>query len=63
MKTETEKQLYYANLFAHSCEPILLIDPYANRIQEANPAACQLLEYDQAQLLDTKASELFGDKL
>ena len=37
-----------ASAFEFAIEPMLLIDPHADQILDANPAACTLLGYDRA---------------
>src|ERR1700712_445448 len=49
--------------FDYSVEPTLLLDPYADQIIDANPAACALLGYDRALLRLTKISALHEGQL
>src|ERR1700712_4488986 len=49
--------------FDYSVEPTLLLDPHADQIVDANPAACALLGYDRALLRETKVSALHGGQL
>jgi PAS domain S-box-containing protein len=44
-------------------EPALLLDPHADRILDANAAACTLLGYDRALLRDTRISTLHEGQL
>src|SRR4030095_13335699 len=44
--------------FDYLVEPTLLVDPHADQIVDANPAACSLLGYDRALLRDTRISAL-----
>ena len=44
-------------------EPTLLLDPHADLILDANPAACTLLGYDRALLRQTKVSALHTGQL
>ena len=44
-------------------EPTLLLDPHADLILDANPAACTLLGYDRALLRQTKVSALHAGQL
>ena len=44
--------------FDYLTEPTLLLDPHADEIVDANPAACTLLGYDRALLRETKFSAL-----
>ena len=52
-----------AAAFESSVEPTLLLDPYADQIIDANPAACALLGYDRALLRQTKVSALHAGEL
>jgi PAS domain S-box-containing protein len=52
-----------AAAFECSIEPTLLLDPYADVILDANPAACSLLGYDRALLRQTKVSALHTGQL
>ena len=49
--------------FDYLAEPTLLLDPQADQIIDANPAACTLLGYDRALLRDTKISALHADQM
>ncbi|OCK55196.1 sigma 54-interacting transcriptional regulator [Bradyrhizobium sp. LMTR 3] len=49
--------------FEFAIEPALLLDPHADQILDANPAACTLLGYDRALLRQTKASALHAGQL
>src|SRR3954471_8961358 len=49
--------------FDHAVEPALLLDPHADQIVEANPAACALLGYDRALLRQIRISALHGGQL
>src|SRR3954471_8831761 len=53
----------HAVAFEFAVEPTLLLDPHADLILDANPAACTLLGYDRALLRQTKASALHGGQL
>ena len=44
-----------AAAFESSIEPTLLVDPHADLILDANPAACTLLGYDRALLRQTRS--------
>ena len=48
----------HAAAFEFAVEPTLLLDPHADLILDANPAACTLLGYDRALLRQTKVSTL-----
>ncbi|MCA6110330.1 sigma 54-interacting transcriptional regulator [Bradyrhizobium cenepequi] len=52
-----------AATFECSVEPTLLLDPHADVILDANPAACTLLGYDRALLRQTKVSALHAGQL
>ena len=52
-----------AAAFEFAIEPTLLIDPHADQILDANPAACTLLGYDRALLRQTKVSTLHSGQL
>src|SRR3954467_8978721 len=49
--------------FEFGIEPALLLDPHADLILDANPAACTLLGYDRALLRQTKVSTLHAGQL
>src|SRR6476619_5424318 len=49
--------------FEFAVEPTLLLDPDADLILDANPAACTLLGYDRALLRQTKVSALHTGQL
>ena len=48
--------------FDHLVEPTLLLDPHADQIIDANPAACTLLGYDRALLRDLADREVVVDQ-
>ena len=48
----------FERLFADSSEPIFVVDPLANRIVDANPAACHMLGYTREELLATPVSRI-----
>ena len=52
-----------ATAFEFAIEPALLLDPHADLILDANPAACTLLGYDRALLRQTKPSALHAGQL
>ena len=52
-----------AATFEFAIEPTLLLDPHADQILDANPAACALLGYDRALLRQTKVSALHTGQL
>jgi formate hydrogenlyase transcriptional activator len=52
-----------AAAFEFAIEPTLLIDPHADRILDANPAACTLLGYDRALLRQTRVSALHSGQV
>jgi PAS domain S-box-containing protein len=49
--------------FDFLAEPTLLLDPHADQIVDANPAACSLLGYDRTLLRATRISELHADQM
>ena len=49
--------------FDYLTEPTLLLDPHADEIVDANPAACTLLGYDRALLRETQISALHPGQL
>ncbi|CAN5473708.1 sigma 54-interacting transcriptional regulator [soil metagenome] len=49
--------------FDHAIEATLLLDPHADRIVDANPAACALLGIDRALLRQTKISALHAGQI
>ncbi|MGE0285817.1 MAG: sigma 54-interacting transcriptional regulator [Bradyrhizobium sp.] len=49
--------------FDHLAEATLLLDPQADQIVDANPAACTLLGYDRALLRETKITTLHAGQL
>src|SRR5215510_11590401 len=53
----------HAAAFEFGIEPTLLLDPYADQVLDANPAACTLLGYDRALLRQTKVSALHSGQL
>lgn len=50
-------------MFRAANDAILVVDPAADRILDANPRACQLLEYDRDELLETRLSTIHGHEL
>ena len=52
-----------AAAFDFSDRAMLLLDPHADLILDANPAACTLLGYDRAVLRQTKVSALHAGQL
>jgi PAS domain S-box-containing protein len=52
-----------AAAFEFGIEPMLLLDPHADLILDANPAACTLLGYDRALLRQSKVSALHAGQL
>lgn len=49
--------------FESSVDAMLLVDPYGDRIVDANPAACTLLGYDRALLRQSKASTIHAGQI
>lgn len=61
MKVETSlrrSEAQFRNIFDHSNEAIFLIDPEADKILDANPRACQMLQYDREALLALAISDI-----
>ena len=52
-----------AAAFEFGIEPTLLLDPHADLVLDANPAACTLLGYDRALLRQTRVSALHTGQL
>jgi len=52
-----------SSAFDFSVEPLLLLDPKADQIVDANPAACTLLGYDRNLLRQMKISALHAGQL
>jgi formate hydrogenlyase transcriptional activator len=52
-----------AAAFEFGIEPMLLLDPHADLILDANPAACALLGYNRALLRQSKVSALHAGQL
>src|SRR4051812_6712300 len=52
-----------ATAFDHAIEPMLLLDPDADQIVDANPAACALLGNDRTLLRQIKVSALHAGQL
>jgi PAS domain S-box-containing protein len=50
-------------IFAAAPEPMLVLDPAADRILDANPAACRLLGYDHATLCAMRVTALHPGQL
>jgi PAS domain-containing protein len=53
----------YRELFEAAVQPFILVDPYADRVVEANPAACKLLGCDRGLLLQLSFSKLHAGQL
>lgn len=49
--------------FDFASQPMMLLDPYGDRIVDANPAVCTLLGYDRALLRQMKISALHAGQL
>src|ERR1044072_3852502 len=52
-----------AAAFEFAIEPTLLLDPHADLILDANPAACTLLGYDRSLLRQTRVRALHAGQL
>ena len=53
----------FDRLFEDSADPLFIIDPECDRIIDANPAGCRLLEYTREELLRTRISEIHPAEL
>jgi PAS domain S-box-containing protein len=49
--------------FDFAADPMMLLDPHADRIVDANPAVCKLLGYDRTLLLQMKISALHAGQV
>lgn len=52
-----------ARLFTDSSDPVFIVDPDEDRIIDANPAGCHMLEYTRAELLTTPISAIHPAEL
>ena len=53
----------FGRVFDASAEAMLVLDPHAGRLRDANPAACRLLGYDRAALRDIPMTDLHPGQL
>ena len=53
-----ESEERYRNVFLHSNDAILVIDPDRDAILDANPRACELLAYSRDELLNSSISSI-----
>lgn len=51
----------YQKIFEYSNDAILIVDFETDRVVDANPAACKLLGYTKAQLLELRPSDIHPD--
>jgi len=58
MESLREEAARYRNVIAASNDAIFLIDPERDQILEANPVACRMLGYGQAELLELAVSAI-----
>jgi PAS domain S-box-containing protein len=58
-----EEAARYRNLIAASNDAIFLLDPECDQILEANPVACRLLGYSQAELLELSVSAIHPSEM
>ena len=56
----SEAETRYRLLFESVTEPVLIVDPGARRIEEANPAAAQLLSRTREELVGLPLEEVFS---
>lgn len=61
MELENAKDRYQT-LFERGTDAILLIDPERRTIHDVNPTACELLGYEEEELLSLTMSDLFPDE-
>lgn len=54
---------YYKQIFEHSNDAILLIDPFLDQIIDANSSACKMLDYNHDEIISLTASSLHGHEL
>jgi len=57
-RAEAASPALFGGIFEASPQPLLLVEPNANRIADANPAACRLLGYDRQLLRSLKFTDL-----
>lgn len=50
-------------LFEESLDPVFIVDPEKDRIIDANPAGCRVLEYTREELLSTPISQIHPAEL
>jgi PAS domain S-box-containing protein len=53
-----DREELFEQLFERSSDPVFVIDPLANRILDANNAACAMLGYTRDELLATPVSHI-----
>ncbi len=58
-----EREDLFRGVFDRSHDAILIIDPVQDRILDANPSACRLLEYGREELLSTPVSAIHKDEM
>jgi formate hydrogenlyase transcriptional activator len=58
MVTHSEATEGFGLVFEDCAEAMLAVDPYGDRVLDANPAACRLLGYDRAALRGSAMSKL-----
>ena len=63
IQANTESDAALGRIFEASVQSLLLLDPVADRIIDANPAACRLLGYDRALLRSLRISALHPGQL
>ncbi|KHF26585.1 diguanylate cyclase/phosphodiesterase [Solemya velum gill symbiont] len=59
----SESQARYQSYFIHANNAILIFDPEGDLILDANPKACELLEYGHDELLHTSVSSFHPDEM
>ncbi len=58
LHTLRESESRFRGIFYNANDAVFLVDPENDRIVDANPAACKLLEYDIKELLQTPVSTI-----
>ena len=53
-----EVETRFRKTFEHATDPLLIVDPHADAIEECNDAACELLGYDREEMLACGPSDL-----
>ena len=62
-KRASELQERYMKIFENSHDSIFIIDPVADLIVDANPSACEMLEYSEEEIRRTSISQVHPDEM